>query len=115
MTFPEPDWRHLRSLVDRALDRFCARALDACAAVMADTNVPHHERFLRLSEAVQEHEKEMRGAFGVASRSNALLSLTYLHRLGLLTPDEMAGFSEATRERLRIVLDEHPPTPSRNR
>lgn len=115
MDIPEPDWRHLRSLRPLALNRFCSRALDECAAVIADASLTSHQRYLRLFDLVQERDHVLARVFDNPRRSTALLTLMQMVPLELLTPDELASFSEATRERLWIVLDERPPTPSQNR
>lgn len=107
MSLPEAEWTYLRSLHDLALDRFCARVLDECAAVIADGTLTHHQRYLRLFEILQERDRSLSDAFDGARRSNAILSLMHIQRLQLLTPDEMAGFSAET---LRAI---QPPAWSR--
>lgn len=112
MDIYEPDWRHLRSLRPLALDRFCTRVLDECATVIADASLTSHQRYLRLFELVQERDQVLARVFDHPRRSTALLALLQMARLELLTPAELAGFSEGTRERLRMVLDEPPPAPA---
>lgn len=103
MLLPERDWRHLSAVRPRALDRFCRNVLDECAAAIADASRSHHERYLHVFELIRERDRTLSAAFDRWSRSNAPMSLLYFNRLGLMTRDEVAGFSDETREWLRGV------------
>jgi hypothetical protein len=108
MDFSEADWKHLRSIKDAALDRFCERALRECSEIIADPARTAHERYLTVFELLEERDDELATAFNDLRRSTALLKLTSMRGLGLVTDEEMEGFSPDTRERTDVLLHGFP-------
>ncbi len=51
MTLPERDWKHLRSLHQLALDRYCERVLDESRVILADEAGSAHDRCLARDAA----------------------------------------------------------------
>jgi hypothetical protein len=95
---PESDWKIFRTVRESALDRYCARVLDECRAVIEDNSISNHERYLRLFQLLQERDDELADAFNNPRRSAALIQLAHVCRLGVVTDAELAGFSKETRE-----------------
>lgn len=98
MSLPERDWRVLRSLHDAALDRYCTRVLEECAAVTRATELSAHERYLRLFQLVKERDDSIAGAFNDLRRSTAIQRLAGMILLGVVTDEDLAPFSQSTRE-----------------
>ncbi len=105
MTLPEADWRLLRALHDRALDRYCARALRECATVIQDTNTSVHDRYLRLVQVVNERDTSLAAAFNDLRRSTAIQRLASMMALGVVTDEELSHFSQATRGSATTIAD----------
>jgi len=98
---PERDWRVLRELMPIALERYCRGVLKEAAALAGgsgDTGGGYHDRYLALFKLLRERDGELGNAFNDLKRSTALFKLTCMRRLGLLTDEEFAGFSQETRE-----------------
>jgi hypothetical protein len=95
---PESDWKIFRTVREAALDRYCARVLDECAAIIRDTSISNHDRYLRLFRLLRERDDELASAFDDLRRSTALIRLVHIHRLGLVTNEELGRFSQETRE-----------------
>ena len=95
---PESDWKIFRTVRAAALDRFCARVLEECAAVLRDAKMTNHERYLRLYRLTRERDKDIAFAFNDFRRSTAILQLARIHGLGAVTDEELARFSPETRE-----------------
>jgi hypothetical protein len=108
LDFSEPDWKHLRRVKDAALERFCERALRECSEIIADPARTAHERYLAIFEVLEERDDELAAAFNDLRRSSALLKLTSMRGLGLVTDEEMEGFSPDTRERTHVLLHGFP-------
>jgi hypothetical protein len=104
LSFPESDWRVLRSIRDQALERYCARVLDECAAVLRSAE-PAHDRYLRLWRLLKERDDGLAAAFDHPRRSAALQQLAAMATLGVLTDAELSRFGGATREMLQAVTD----------
>ena len=95
---PESDWKVFRTVRATALDRFCARVLEECAAVLRDTKPTNHERYLRLYRLLQERDRDIAFAFNDLRRSTAYVQLARIHGLGAVTDEELARFSPETRK-----------------
>lgn len=96
--FPESDWKVFREVRGAALERFCARVLREAQDIAADETASFHDRYLRAFQLFAERDRELSRAFNDPRRSQAMLQLVSMHALRLLTPEELARFSPATRE-----------------
>ena len=72
--------------------------LDECAVAIQDTSTTNHERYLRLFRLLSERDDELASAFNDFRRSTALIQLAHIHRLGLVTDDELGRFGKETRD-----------------
>ena len=94
----ESDWKIFRTVRQAALDRYCARVLDECAAVIRDTSIANHERYLRLYRMLDKRDDELASAFNDFRRSTAIIQLAHIRRLGVVTDEELGRFSKETRD-----------------
>jgi hypothetical protein len=115
VNFPEHDWRLLRSLHHAALDRYCARILEECAAVMRDADFSAHDRYLRLFRLLKERDERIVAAFDDLRRSTAIQRLAGMIILGVITDAELAQFSQATRESATAVAEIVGPSEKRGK
>lgn len=104
MDFPERDWKHLREVKRAALERYCERVLQECASIISDRARTAHERYLAVHELMRERDDDLSSAFHDHRRSTALLRLLSMRSLGMVTDEEMKGFSRETRERVDAAL-----------
>jgi hypothetical protein len=105
VTFPEQDWRLLRSVHRAALDRYCARVLEECAEAIRAADISAHERYLRLYRLLQERDQAIATAFNDLRRSTALERLAAIISLGVVTDEELAQFSAPTRDSAMVLAD----------
>lgn len=105
MTLPESDWRVLRSVHRAALERYCARVLDACTATIRDTDGSAHDRYLRLFRVVQQRNDSIAAAFNDLRRSTAIQRLASMIALGVVTDEELSQLSPATRDAATALAD----------
>jgi hypothetical protein len=101
---PEPDWKVFRTVRAAALDRYCARVLDECAAVIQDTSTTNHERYLRLFRLLDDRDDALASAFNDFRRSTAIIQLAHIRRLGVVTDEELGRFSPGTREVVNALV-----------
>ena len=94
----ESDWKKFKVIRERAIERFCTQALDEFGAVIANTDEPVHDRYLRLYELVQQRDKQLSSIFDSYSRSMASLQLTLIRSNGLADESLIAELSEAFRK-----------------
>ena len=94
---PEADWKVLRSLKDAALDRLCECILAEVHAAATMPGRTNHQRYLDVYALVQKRDKDEADCFNDLRRSMAKTSLLHWRKHKLLTVDEWARFSDATR------------------
>ena len=100
---PEADWKILRELKPRALERLCDRIL-ACVYARCDVGgETAHQRFLNVFADVQDGNGEVARIFDDLRRSNALRRIVLMRAEGLLTASEFSRFSAATRSSVDSV------------
>ena len=105
MAFPESDWRLLRVVHRAALDRYCAGVLAECAETIQEVEFASHERYLRLFRLLKDHDESVANAFNDLRRSTALQRLASMIALGVVTDEELGGFSVATRDSAVALAD----------
>lgn len=103
MSFPESDWKRLRTIRVEALERYCRQVLDECHEILHGTEGSAHDRYLRLFELMRERDAQLAGAFDDNRRSTAIINLIAMRRLGLISDQELEGFSSETQERVAAV------------
>ncbi len=102
---PEADWKVFRQLRPVALERFCRRVLDEVVDLAAKDGGSSHDRYLAVFKLVKRRDKALADAFDDPGRSTALFQLAHIRGHGLLTEEEFARFSEATRTRVDGLLE----------
>jgi hypothetical protein len=98
----DSEWQLFRKLGEVALDRFCQRVLAEIGPLVQDASQSHHARYAAIYRLLQQRDLELAKAFDNPSRSTALRQLAWIRSLDLLTEEEFAGFSAATRHTVDI-------------
>lgn len=97
---PEADWKHIRALQPLLINRLCARINARVGRIINDPALTHHERFLTMFTAIREENQKVAWAFDDWRRSTIRMRIIEIHRQGLFEPGEIAGLSDAMRQRL---------------
>jgi hypothetical protein len=100
----ESDWRLLRAVHPVALDRFCGRILGEITKVIGDARKSPHQKYLEVYRLIERRDQEVAEAFNDMRRSTAFIRICSLRRLGLLTDEEFAGFSEGMRSAVEAFV-----------
>ena len=104
--FPESDWKTFRALREVALERFCERVLEELEPLCLDTSKSHHQRYLDLFRLLRDRDEELAHAFNDPRRSRMIVQLAAIHAYGLLEPDELARFTQDTRDTIESFAKE---------
>ena len=119
MPSSERDWQHMRRVHGIALDRFCTRLLDEAVAVARGGGSSAHARYLRRFRLLHERDAAMAAAFDDMRRSTGLHRLRAMVGLGVLAPEDLAGFSPdvqaAARDLSQVGRPAGPPRRSGTR
>ncbi len=101
--FPESDWKKLRDMRDKALNRLCARILTnieiRCRLERASGSP--HKAYGQIYALVRDSDKIVAELFDDWRRSTVLWVLCGWVREGLLTRDEFECLSEETKNSVR--------------
>ena len=98
----EADWRVFRELRPLLLDRLCRRILADCQRVIAG-DASAHERYLQLFELIQRRDDDIAAGFNDVRRSNLVMRMLAVYRLGLFEPDELDRFSDQLQQTLQML------------
>lgn len=100
---PEKDWKKFRIIHPIVLERFSEQILEELKEVNAREDLSHHKRYLKIYKLINDRDRDIIDIFNDYRRSTALMQLHMMHAHGLLTPDEIEGFSEETQKVLNFL------------
>jgi len=101
---PESDWKEWQRLAPILLNRFCESVVTAAAKFRTEGD-SGHERFLALYRFVAESNRKIANVFDDRRRSNALFKIATAVSTEIMCAEELASFSEETRECVRKICD----------
>jgi hypothetical protein len=101
----EVDWKYMSRLKPVLLERLCNRILDQIQADCRPEkrSTGSHEQYLLVFKLVADQDKIIADCFDGWSRNKLLEKIAYLSRHKVITPDELLGLSEETRDILRLL------------
>lgn len=98
----ESDWKRFKPLRQLALERFCEKVLLDIGRIGAEAGKSRHERYLDIYRLIHEKDKELVRTFDSLRRSTALVQLGLFRSHGLITEEELSGFSEELRVQVEV-------------
>ena len=97
----ESDWKRFKPLRELALERFCEKVLRDIGRIGADAEKSRHERYLDIYRLMHEKDGELVRTFDFLRRSTALVQLGLFRSHGLITDEDLAGFSEELQNQIK--------------
>src|SRR5437879_2655129 len=95
MQIAERDWKHWRRISEIALQRYCAHILDEVASFQRGADA--YDRYLQLFRLLRERDGEIAVVFNDRRRSNAYQQIAAGVAAGIVSREELGGFSEETQ------------------
>ena len=95
---PESDWRIFRELRPLWIERFCQQVNSELLSSLSDERLSAYERYLKVYKFIVGRDRELGDAFNDFRRSTALIQIRIIRRLGVIKDEELARFSDSTRE-----------------
>ena len=102
----ESDWKLFRKLHPVAVERFCAQILNELVGISADEAKSFHQRYIAIFKIIERRDKELANAFDDLRRSTALRQIAVIYGRGLLTEDELNGFSQGLVNIVKSLVNE---------
>jgi hypothetical protein len=103
-TMVESEWKVFRKVRAVALERFCERVLSGVDRLAHEPGQSAHERYRSIFQFLRQRDKELALAFDDSRRSRAVRQLTCMVFYEMLTEDELACFSQQTRDSVQFLL-----------
>jgi hypothetical protein len=94
--FPEADWKMWRKVWQAALERYCTKILHD-AAQLEHGEGTAHSRYLTLYKLIEERDRTIAQVFESPRRSTAFIQIATAFAKGIVTREELSGFSEETQ------------------
>jgi hypothetical protein len=94
----ESDWKIFKEIKEKAIEKYCALALDEFKEAITDQSEHVHNRYLLLYKLVQNRDKQMALLFDDHSRSKATLQLIAIRGENLAEEELLAKLSDEFRE-----------------
>ena len=94
---PESDWKVFRELRPVWLERYCQRVNSELASRLSDERLSAHKRYLNVYSLIERKDRELGEAFNDMRRSTAVIQIRIIRALGVITDNELARFSDSTR------------------
>jgi hypothetical protein len=106
-TIPESDWKKMRGVKDRAVNRFCAEALTDLKVEIeaADLTTGAHKVYRAVWKLLEDRDSALGDLFDDWRRSTAYVTLMAWARSGIMTKDEFESLSDDTKTIVRALAD----------
>ena len=100
---PEQDWKIIRKLKDKLLQKACDNILAKLKSIIADKQSNSHKTYLDLWKTLKKEDQELGLMFDDVKRSTALFKLATWKSSGLITDIDFEQFSEETKNKINII------------
>ena len=100
---PEQDWRVFSTLHPVWLDRFCVCVNNKVVQLLANEKNEPYDRYIAAYKLMQKTDKEVESSFADYRRCTAVFQIARIRKLGVITDEELARFSEGTRAVLDLL------------
>jgi hypothetical protein len=103
----ESDWKYLKKLKPILLERACAQ-INKEAQTMLENGVDHdqHELYIKMYKHYDKKDDLIAECFNDYRRSKAKFRILSLVRHGIMSDDELQGFSDDTKRFVSSMMEE---------
>jgi hypothetical protein len=102
----ESDWRKFRDMVPLLRERYLAARNRRLSALLTDPTKTETERFWDAVEVMEREARVLRQCLDGHSRSKMGLYILTMIRAGMLTREDMPGFSEDLQKKVSYAFEE---------
>ena len=99
-TFPEADWKYLRSIQDELLQRFCEKSNQKSKKILENSNLDSYERYKQLFNHTEDSDERLASCFDDWRRSTIFSRLLWIMKERLLSDAELHNLSSETQNRI---------------
>ena len=77
---------------------YCQRVNSELVSHLSDERLSAYDRYLKVYKFIVDRDRELGEAFNDFRRSTALIQIRIIRGLGVIKDEELARFSDSTRE-----------------
>ena len=103
----ESDWKLFRRLHAVALERYCQQVIEDVNQATSNCTGDYHKRYLEVFNLIMDRNEGMARAFNDPRRSTAIVLLTNIRELGLLTDEQKRAIQMEVAQAIRWNCGEH--------
>lgn len=100
----ESDWKVFKKIRPIALQRYCDKVMKNVDEIINNKQRDSHDRYLSMYEIVQDGDEKLSSMFDSFSRSKATNQLVMFYDTGIISDEELAQFSDETREYVLAII-----------
>lgn len=94
---PEKDWKYFHSLQESLIQRYCGETLLHIRNIASGKSGNNLRRYQDIWQYIEKREKTLVRVLNDFRRSNAVLKIIWIRKLGLFTDAEFDEFSEEAK------------------
>jgi hypothetical protein len=103
ISIPERDWKYMRKLNPELLDELCGRINSQTEAILSDTDISNHKKFLAVFDHIDVSNNIVAECFDDWRRSTIFLRLLALQKHNLLKDEHIRNLSEEVQKKLTLL------------
>jgi len=100
----ERDWRHLRAIKQELLASACEDIFHKIEQVAASRHGKEHQAYRELWKLLEQEDRKISEMFDDLTRSKAIFRIAALVGYGVLSPQQLSGFSAETRQQVSTLV-----------
>ena len=101
---PEKDWKLFRKLQIELTAKACEMVFKKIENIASDRFGKEHQSYLDLYRLIEIEDAKIAEMFNNPTRNNVLLKIVALKKLGVLSREQFALFSEETQNIVKKIL-----------
>jgi len=101
----ESDWKYLRNIKDKILNRHCDAILEVVDLILQNRKGAEHQSYIQIYRLLDEKDNEIAITYNDLKRSNAIEKICHMRRNLAMTDDEFSKFSEETQNIVNRILE----------
>lgn len=95
---PEKDWKYLSSLRAGLIERYCEKTLSKVRSILASGKSGNNlEQLQKIFQHIEKRDKALIRDLNDFRRSNAIIKILAIRKLGLFSAEEFDGFSDEVK------------------
>lgn len=102
----ESDWKRFRSMLENLRETYLEKKNKEIMAKLTDSNQSPTEQFWAAHELINDEADTLRRLLDGNKRSNMFPHMLGMYHCGMITDEDLNGFSDELQQRIRSIASE---------